>query len=235
MGPVPVVGEDERFPNGFTIRAEKCPNRRGVEQVLAGLAGKVLGWAEFLDEVDRGEIRAAWISGGYKKPLDRRGDRRAAGPARTGGRAGPVPVGALASGDVCPARRGLCRARRLLRQRDRPAPIVSPGDPSAQRRPDRGQPAMGTLRPAGPLPGTDRLGEKSPPDSAISPPRPTWLVSGVGLKCKWSLVAVPVDCGVSCLAPGHWPAHWPWPLPFPRLHLCECALRTRRGTCGSRS
>ena len=35
LGPVPVVGEDETFPNGFTIRAEKCPNRRGVEEVVA--------------------------------------------------------------------------------------------------------------------------------------------------------------------------------------------------------
>ena len=31
LGPVPVVGQDERFPSGFTIAAEKCPNRRGVE------------------------------------------------------------------------------------------------------------------------------------------------------------------------------------------------------------
>jgi NADH-quinone oxidoreductase subunit G len=68
MGPVPVVGKDEKFPGGFTIHAEKCPNCRGVERVFAGLGGKVLRWAEFLDEVDRGEIRAAWISGGYKKP-----------------------------------------------------------------------------------------------------------------------------------------------------------------------
>ena len=30
-------GEDEQFPSGFTIRAEKCPNRRGVEAVIAAL------------------------------------------------------------------------------------------------------------------------------------------------------------------------------------------------------
>jgi len=35
LGPVPTVGEDERFPGGFTISAEKCPNRRGVEKILA--------------------------------------------------------------------------------------------------------------------------------------------------------------------------------------------------------
>ena len=68
LGPAPIVGEDERFPSGFTIRAEKCPNRRGVEQVIAGIARKVVRWPEFLDAVDAGDIRAAWISGGYKRP-----------------------------------------------------------------------------------------------------------------------------------------------------------------------
>ena len=38
LGPVPAVGEDERFPKGFTIRAEKCPNRRGVEAIIAHFA-----------------------------------------------------------------------------------------------------------------------------------------------------------------------------------------------------
>ena len=42
LGPVPVVGEDETFQNGFTIHAEKCPNRRGVEAVLAALQRRVL-------------------------------------------------------------------------------------------------------------------------------------------------------------------------------------------------
>ena len=51
MGPVRVVGEDDKYPkdvNGrsvepvkFTIRAEKCPNRRGVEAVLRHFAGSV--------------------------------------------------------------------------------------------------------------------------------------------------------------------------------------------------
>ena len=35
-------GEDESFPNGFTIRAEKCPNRRGVEKVARALHGGTL-------------------------------------------------------------------------------------------------------------------------------------------------------------------------------------------------
>ena len=67
LGPVPVVGEDEKFPGGFTISAEKCPNRRGVEEVIAHFAGRVTGFNDFLSELDKGEIRGAWISAGYRK------------------------------------------------------------------------------------------------------------------------------------------------------------------------
>ena len=52
LGWVPVVGTDENFPQDrhgkavgpvkFTIRAEKCPNRRGVEEVLKHFEGEVL-------------------------------------------------------------------------------------------------------------------------------------------------------------------------------------------------
>jgi NADH-quinone oxidoreductase subunit G len=66
LGPVPVEGQDETFKNGFTIRAEKCPNRRGIEEVLRHLTGDVQTWDQFLGRVDAGEVAAAWISGGYK-------------------------------------------------------------------------------------------------------------------------------------------------------------------------
>jgi NADH-quinone oxidoreductase subunit G len=76
LGHVPIVGKDERFLNGFTIRAEKCPNRRGVEKVIAHFAsGRVETWNEWLaslaehDESTNGEAGASggvWISGGYK-------------------------------------------------------------------------------------------------------------------------------------------------------------------------
>ncbi len=56
LGPVPVVGEDDRYPKDvhgnpveptrFTIRAEKCPNRRGVEAVLRHFEGRVTTFAE---------------------------------------------------------------------------------------------------------------------------------------------------------------------------------------------
>jgi NADH-quinone oxidoreductase subunit G len=66
LGPVPREGQDETFKNGFTIRAEKCPNRRGIEELLRHLSGEVLDWNGLLAKVDGGEIAAAWISGGYK-------------------------------------------------------------------------------------------------------------------------------------------------------------------------
>jgi NADH-quinone oxidoreductase subunit G len=68
VGPIPVVGHDETFKNGFTIRAEKCPNRRGVEKMASSfMNGELIGWSGFLDrlasDVDR--IRGVWVSGGY--------------------------------------------------------------------------------------------------------------------------------------------------------------------------
>ena len=65
---MPVAGEDERFHNGFTIRAEKCPNRRGVEEVIAHFMGRVPTQEDLLAEVAAGERRGVWVSGGYKSP-----------------------------------------------------------------------------------------------------------------------------------------------------------------------
>jgi NADH-quinone oxidoreductase subunit G len=65
LGPVPVQGDDETFPNGFTIRAEKCPNRRGVEAVLSRIQGDILGWDELLSRVPAEDLGAIWLTGGY--------------------------------------------------------------------------------------------------------------------------------------------------------------------------
>jgi NADH-quinone oxidoreductase subunit G len=66
LGPVPVEGTDEKFPTGFTIRAEKCPNRRGVEEIVSRFNGdKVVTIDELADRVASGEIGAVWVSGGY--------------------------------------------------------------------------------------------------------------------------------------------------------------------------
>ncbi len=69
LGPVPVVGEDDSYPKDvhgrpvtpakFTIRAEKCPNRRGVEAVLKHFQGSVIPFAE------RGSPSAVYFAGGY--------------------------------------------------------------------------------------------------------------------------------------------------------------------------
>src|SRR5207248_4952157 len=74
LGPVPAVGEDDRYPKDvhgnppepaktkFTIRAEKCPNRKGVEAVLNsfGEAG-VIPFADVVKE----SLPAMWFVGGY--------------------------------------------------------------------------------------------------------------------------------------------------------------------------
>jgi NADH-quinone oxidoreductase subunit G len=71
MGPAPLVGEDEKFPKGdglpvkFTIRAEKCPNRRGVEMILSAMGGNVSTFEEFTKKAGEGAFSAAWIVGGY--------------------------------------------------------------------------------------------------------------------------------------------------------------------------
>lgn len=66
LGHVPVSGEDKKFPNGFTIRAEKCPNRRGVMQVIQHIAGSVVTWDEWVSSTDMNSLGAIWITGGYK-------------------------------------------------------------------------------------------------------------------------------------------------------------------------
>ncbi|MEK6644995.1 MAG: 2Fe-2S iron-sulfur cluster-binding protein [Planctomycetota bacterium] len=75
MGPVPVDGEDEGFPKGsnghaskFTIRAEKCPNRRGIEMILAAMGGTTLSYADFEKQAGEKKFAAAWIVGG--SPID---------------------------------------------------------------------------------------------------------------------------------------------------------------------
>lgn len=74
LGPVPVVGNDERFHSGFTIHAEKCPNRKGVEAVLKKFSDRLITFDDLLKQLDGEQsngstaIRAAWVTGGYPKP-----------------------------------------------------------------------------------------------------------------------------------------------------------------------
>lgn len=61
-GPVPVVGEDVKFKSGFTIRAEKSPNRRGVAAVLKYFGGDQSTWDELLNRVGANEFAAIWVT-----------------------------------------------------------------------------------------------------------------------------------------------------------------------------
>ena len=66
LGPVPTVGEDERFPGGFRISAEKCPNRQGIEEVVSHFGGSLSTFDQLLPLLDKGEIGGVWVAGGYK-------------------------------------------------------------------------------------------------------------------------------------------------------------------------
>ncbi len=65
VGPIPVVGQDETFANGFTIRAEKCPNRRGVEAVVSRLGGQLVSFDQLLESLDQYDLGALWCTAGY--------------------------------------------------------------------------------------------------------------------------------------------------------------------------
>lgn len=77
LGPVRVVGEDDTYPKDsrgrpvlpvrFTIRAEKCPNRRGVETVLQHFEGRLVGFDEVLKAVDAAEIKTLYLVGGDRE------------------------------------------------------------------------------------------------------------------------------------------------------------------------
>jgi NADH-quinone oxidoreductase subunit G len=68
LGHVPVVGEDETFKNGFTIRAEKCPNRKGVAAIVSKLGGELVGWNDLPTRWASESFGALWITGGYGGP-----------------------------------------------------------------------------------------------------------------------------------------------------------------------
>ena len=107
VGPVPAEGEDETFPNGFTIRAEKCPNRRGVEaDRRRASAADVVDWDDFLAQrrervVRRGLGHAAATSSDWND--DATAEKFAGVDAA--GRAGSVRFAALGASRLSAARR----------------------------------------------------------------------------------------------------------------------------------
>jgi NADH-quinone oxidoreductase subunit G len=65
VGFIPRSESDETYPGGFTIRAEKCPNRLGVESVIALFDPAVHHWEDLLEHVQAGGASAAWITAAY--------------------------------------------------------------------------------------------------------------------------------------------------------------------------
>jgi NADH-quinone oxidoreductase subunit G len=65
LGFVPVVGEDRAFRKGFVIKAEKCPNRRGVETIIQHLGGPTTDFRTFLGQASEGRFAAAYVVGGH--------------------------------------------------------------------------------------------------------------------------------------------------------------------------
>lgn len=74
LGPVRVEGQDDHYPKDvrgneksnvkFTIRAEKCPNRRGVELVLQHFQGSIINIGDILGDASEGRIDTLYFAGG---------------------------------------------------------------------------------------------------------------------------------------------------------------------------
>lgn len=69
LGPVPTSGQNEVFKNPmtgkqtFTIQAEKVPNKKGIERIIALLGGPTMS----LDDLAKStKAKAGWIVGGYQ-------------------------------------------------------------------------------------------------------------------------------------------------------------------------
>jgi NADH-quinone oxidoreductase subunit G len=75
LGWVPVVGTDDVYPKNskgqpagpvrFTIRAEKCPNRPGVEAILKHFQGEVRSFDQAV--ADAPSLHALYVTGGYPR------------------------------------------------------------------------------------------------------------------------------------------------------------------------
>ncbi len=65
IGPIPISGTDKKFPGGYTVYAEKCPNSRGVRRALelltAAGGGSVLKFEEFIAKVGDKATKTAGV------------------------------------------------------------------------------------------------------------------------------------------------------------------------------
>src|SRR5204863_497294 len=77
LGPVPVIGEDDTYPKDrkgrpvqpvkFTIRAEKCPNKRGVQEVLKHFQREVISFDAVVNDAAAGRVKALYLSASYAR------------------------------------------------------------------------------------------------------------------------------------------------------------------------
>ncbi len=97
LGPVPVAGSDLTItpdqhqgrtgdttflvPRPFTIHAEKCPNRKGVEAVLEHVQGEVIPFEAIAGRVGSGEFQALYFT---SDAIDPRGTEAEAKALRAG-------------------------------------------------------------------------------------------------------------------------------------------------------
>ena len=58
MAPVFSSEKDETFKGGFTISAEKVPNKRGAQLVLRHFGGKQMSFKELVVAASEGKIEA---------------------------------------------------------------------------------------------------------------------------------------------------------------------------------
>ena len=72
LGPVPVLGEDDHYPKTrgsvvpqvkFTIRNEKCPNKKGIEQIIKHFEGDAILVSDYLS---KNTPDALFIAAGYQ-------------------------------------------------------------------------------------------------------------------------------------------------------------------------
>ncbi len=74
LGPVRTEGQDDHYPKDvrgnaqekskFTIRAEKCPNRRGVEAVMQHFQSSIVNIGDILGDAAEGRIDTLYFVGG---------------------------------------------------------------------------------------------------------------------------------------------------------------------------
>ena len=75
LGPVPAIGEDDTYPKDrhgrpvqpvkFTIHAEKCPNRKGVEAILRHFQGGVIAFTDVVQRAAAGHLQALYLAFAY--------------------------------------------------------------------------------------------------------------------------------------------------------------------------